>query len=180
MANTFELIASYTVTSGGTVGAVDFTSIPSTFTDLCVKWTTRSDNANLFGVDYVYFNGSQTSYATSRVIEGTGSGASSYTQSTVYGANLDSVGNSSTANTFANSELYIPNYAGSGSKSFSIDAVGENNGATAYSQLIAGLWSSSSAINRITFSTSGTSLTGQPSVKYMQNSTFYLYGVKNA
>lgn len=173
------LIASYTVGAGST-GAVDFTSIPSTYTDLCIKWTTRTTNSNLFGVDFIYFNGSQTSYTPARVIEGTGSGRSSYTQSTDYGANLDSIGNSATANTFSNNEMYIPNYAASNNKSFSIDAVGENNGTTAYSQLIAGLWSSSSAINRITFSTSSTSLTGQPSVFYMQYSTFYVYGVKNA
>jgi len=178
MANTFELIASSTVGSGG-VAAVDFTSIPSTFTDLCVKWSARTDNSNIFGYNYVYLNGAQTSYTAARVIEGTGSGVSSYTQATTCAANLDSVGNSSTGSTFENSEMYIPNYAGSNNKSFSIDAVGENNATTAYSQLIAGLWSSSSAINRITFSTSATSLTGG-SPKFMQYSTFYVYGVKNA
>ena len=176
MPNTFTLIASSTVGAGG-IGAVDFTSIPSTYTDLCVKWSARTDNSNIFGFDYVYLNGSQTSYTAARVIEGTGAGVSSFTTATTYGANLDSVGNTSTASTFANSELYIPNYASSNNKSFSIDAVGENNATTAYSQLIAGLWSNSAAINRITFSTSGTSLSGG-TPKYMQHSTFYLYGIK--
>lgn len=175
MPNTMTLINSVTVGAGG-VAAVDFTSIPATYTDLCVKWSARTDNSNIFGFDYVYLNGSQTSYGAARVIEGTGAGVSSYTTSTAYGANLDSVGNTSTASTFANSELYIPNYASSNNKSFSIDAVGENNATTAYSQLIAGLWSNSAAINRITFSTSGTSLSGG-TPKYMQHSTFYLYGI---
>jgi hypothetical protein len=179
MANTMTLIASYTVGLGG-VGAVDFTSIPSTYTDLCVKWSARTSNGNTFGVNNVYLNGSQTSYTGAKVIEGTGSGVSSYTTATTYGANLDSVGNSSTASTFDSSEIYIPNYAGSNNKSFSLDATGENNATTAYSQLIAGQWGSGSAVNRITFSTSTTSLTGQLTVFLMQYSTFYVYGVKNA
>ena len=178
MPNTMTLISSAKVGAGGT-GAVNFTSIPSTYTDLCVKWSARTDNSNIFGYDYVYLNGSQTSYSAARVLEGTGAGVSSFTTSTTYGANLDSVGNTSTASTFANSELYIFNYASSNNKSFSIDAVGENNATTAYSQLISGLWSNSAAINRITFSTSGTSLTGG-TMKYMENSTFYLYGIKNS
>jgi hypothetical protein len=36
MANTFELIASSTVGSGGAAN-IDFTSIPATFTDLCLS-----------------------------------------------------------------------------------------------------------------------------------------------
>jgi hypothetical protein len=178
MANTFELIASTTVGAGG-VSAVDFTSIPSTYTDLCVKVSQRTDNGNIFGYNYIYFNGSQTFYTAARVLEGTGSGVSSYTQATTYAANDDGVGNTSTASTYSSGELYIPNYASSNNKSFSFDTVGENNATTAYSQLIAGLWSNSAAINRITFSTSATSLTGS-SVKYSSQSTFYLYGVKNA
>jgi len=178
MPNTLELITSSTVGALGS-GSVDFTSIPSTFTDLVVKWSARTSNSNLFGFNYIYFNGSQTSYIAADVIEGTGSSVSSYSQATTYAANLDSVGNSSTGSTFENSEMYIPNYASSNNKSFSIDAVGENNGTTAYSQLISGLWSNSAAINRITFSTSATLLTGGIP-QFMQYSTFYVYGVKNA
>jgi hypothetical protein len=178
MANTFELIASNTVGAGG-IASVDFTSIPATFTDLCVKISQRTDNSNIFGFNYMYFNGSQTSYSTARVLEGTGAGVSSYTQATTYAFNDDGVGNTSTGSTFTNGEIYIPNYAGSNNKSFSVDTVGENNATTAYMQLIAGLWSVGSAINRITFSTSATSLTGG-TPKFLANSTFYIYGVKNA
>jgi hypothetical protein len=178
MANTFELITSSTVGALG-AGAVDITGIPSTFTDLVIKWSARTNNSNLFGYNYIYFNGSQTSYTAAKVLEGTGAGVSSYNQATTYAANLDSVGNNATGSTFENSEMYIPNYAGSNNKSFSIDAVGENNGTTAYSQLIAGMWSNSAAINRITFSTSATLLTGGIP-QFMQYSTFYVYGVKNA
>jgi len=178
MANTYTLIASSTVGSGG-VSNIDFTLIPATYTDLLVKYSLRTDNANIFSLTYLYFNGSQTSYTAAKQLEGTGSAASSSSFATTYLYGDDGVGNSSTASTFGNGELYIPNYAGSSNKSTSTDSVGENNATTAYSQLIAGLWGNSAAINRITFSTSGTSLTGS-ATKFVQYSTVYIYGIKNS
>jgi hypothetical protein len=50
-----------------------------------------------------------------------------------------------TANTFGNTEFYIPNYTSSNYKSFSVDGVTENN-ATAAFALYAGLWSNTAAI----------------------------------
>ena len=40
MANTFQLISSTTVGAGG-ASSIDFTSIPSTYTDLVIKWSGR-------------------------------------------------------------------------------------------------------------------------------------------
>jgi hypothetical protein len=59
MANTFELIASSTVGSGGAAN-IDFTSIPATYTDLCLKFicaTTRSALAEDFSFDITTFYG---------------------------------------------------------------------------------------------------------------------------
>ena len=42
MANTFELISSYT--ASGSVASIGFSSIPSTYTDLCIKLSLRSSN----------------------------------------------------------------------------------------------------------------------------------------
>jgi hypothetical protein len=75
-----------------------------------------------------------------------------------------------TASTFSNIEIYIPNYAGSTNKSFSIDAVGENNATAAYAGLVAGLWSTSSAITAI--SIASTTL-------FAEFSTATLYGISN-
>jgi hypothetical protein len=77
-----------------------------------------------------------------------------------------------TASTFNNADLYIPNYAGSNNKSFSIDSVSENNGTAAVASLFAGLWSQTAAITSITL----TSRNGN----FDQYSTAYLYGVNNA
>ena len=173
---TMTKLATYTVPSGG-VAAVDFVNIPQEYTDLKVVFSTRTSNSNVFGFSYVYFNGSQTGYAQ-RVIEGTGASVSSYVQTSTYAFNDDSVGNSSTAQVFGNSDLYIANYSGSTFKNFSVDSGNENNATTAYYQIASGVWSNSAPITRLTFSTSSTSLSGG-SPLYMQHSTFTLYGIKN-
>jgi hypothetical protein len=180
MANTMTLIASATAGSGGTT-AFDFTSIPQTYTDLVLKWSVRQDLGTLAASDFIYFNGSQTSYS-GRGMEGNGGGGSaasfSYTGNWTY-ANVEGNGASSTGSIFANAEIYIPNYAGSSNKSFSSDGVMETNASTAYVSFWTGLWSNTAAINRITISTSATNVTGGAQ-KFLQYSTAYLYGIKNS
>jgi len=169
MPNTFELIASSTVGSGG-ASSIDFTSIPSTYTDLVILGSTRNNESHIYGDVYYQFNGASTN-RTARYVEGSGSVASSATQSSNgVGSNQ---GNSATANTFSNFQIYIPNYAGANNKSSSADGVSENNGTTAYATLTANLWSQTSAINQVTLSTT-------VGYSFQQFSTAYLYGVKNA
>ena len=169
MANTFELIASYTVGSGGTA-SIDFTSIPSTYTDLVLKVSLRGQYADNWMDCYLRFNGSSSSYSD-RVLYGTGSSAASLSES-ASGINLRVEGSTPTANTFASIDAYIPNYLSSNYKSVSADVVTENNGTTAIAQLIAGLWSNTAAINQITLV--------PYSGNWVQYSTAYLYGVSNA
>lgn len=169
MPNTFELIASSTVGAGG-AASIDFTSIPSTYTDLCVVTSLRDNGANVYSLAYIKFNNS-TSNLSSRGVEGNGASATSYVNGTTIYINSAN-GATSTSNTFNNSYIYIPNYAGSTNKSVSVDGVMENNATTAYASLQAGLWSNSAAINQVTlYSTTG---------NWVQYSTAYLYGVKNA
>jgi hypothetical protein len=178
MANTFQLIASSVAGAGGTT-AFDFVSIPSTYTDLLLKWSVRQDLGALAASDFIYINGSQTSYS-GRWLEGTGSSVSSYSYSGNFTyANAEGDGANATANTFANAELYIPNYAGSTNKSMSSDSVMENNATTAYAVLGANFWSNTAAINRVTISTSATNVTGGAQ-KFVQYSSAYLYGIKNS
>jgi hypothetical protein len=168
MANTMTLIASTTLSSAQ--ASLDFTSIPSTFTDLCIKLSVRcSDAANDRQV-FMQYNGSATS-KSSRVLRGSGSAASSYTSTDMETARVDGTG--STASTFSNIEVYIPNYAGSTNKSASSDGVTENNATGAFAELAALLWSNTAAINRVTFTIDGGS-------NFVQYSTAYLYGIKNS
>ncbi len=170
MPNTFELIASSTAGSGGAVN-FDFTSIPSTFTDLCLVVSLRDDVSSIIDGALLRFNGDNTSgnYTAKRLI-GSGSAASSDTNN----LGLFATGATATASTFSNCSAYIPNYAGSTAKSVSIDNVDETNATTQYMGLGAFLWSGTAAINRIT-------ITPETAGKvFVQYSTAYLYGVKNA
>lgn len=165
MANTYIQIASVAVGSGGAAN-IDFTSIPATFTDLLVKVSARVTGATDFNTLSIAFNGS-TSNFTSRILQGDGSSAVSASLTNFSGG----VGGTLlTASTFNNVEIYIPNYAGSNYKSFSSDSVVENNATAARDTLIAGLWSITSAINQITFSSSS---------NFAQYSTASLYGIKS-
>jgi hypothetical protein len=160
MANTYTLIDKATL--GTTASSVTFTAIPSTYTDLLVKVSSRNTSSSQifdFG-----FNGVTTNQS-SIYLNGDGTSATSATY-TLYGR---SVQTGATSNTFSNNEIYIPNYAGSTFKSVSIDAVNENNATGAFSSLVAGLWSSTAAITSITFTAS-----------FDTGSSFYLYGIKNS
>jgi len=169
MANTFELIASSTVGSGG-AASIDFTSIPSIYTDLLLEVSLRGDQASNTDAYLISFNGSSSTFTTRRLY---GNGASAASDNSAAGDYGIANGASTTASTFNNGEIYIPNYAGSTNKSFSVDEVVENNATTGYDVLTAGLWATTSAINRVT-------LTANGSTKFVQYSTAYLYGVKNA
>lgn len=161
MPNTFTLIASSTVGAGG-VASIDFTSIPSTYTDLCLKLSLRpsvTGNSDM----YISFNSSTANF-TGIYLQGNGTTVPSGSLARYIGTAMGQ-----TSSTFTNGEIYIPNYASSNNKSFSVDFVAENNATLAYVNLIAGLWSNSAAITSISV--------GPGSGSIVQNSTAYLYGI---
>jgi hypothetical protein len=167
--NTFTKIASVSV---GLLGAssIDFTSIPSTYTDLCVKLSSRTTRAtNPEDEVYIRFNSSSSGYS-SRSVFGTGAAVSSNTGGTGQINRTWTTANGATSSTFGSMEIYIPNYAGSTNKSVLIDSVSENNGTTAYAVLTAGLWSNSAAITSIT-------LLPEVGPNFVQYSTATLYGI---
>ena len=170
MANTYTLIASNTVGSGG-IAQVDFTSIPATYTDLLVK--TSVNNATILDVVLMRFNSNSSSIYTQKVLRGTGTAAAAFentgwSAATSFG--LSYTGDS--ANNFSNNEYYIPNYAGSNYKSIINDSAHEANLSTAYLVLYSGLFSDTTAITSI-------NLIGKDG-NFAQYSTFYLYGIKNS
>ena len=166
MANTFELIASYTVGSGG-ASSISFTSIPNTWTDIVIKISTRTTGPD--GVTGISMTLNSSALTSGKRVYGNGSATASDT-STFALLTSDAA---NTSNTFGNAEIYIPNYAGSANKSISVDNVSENNATTAFASLSALLWSNTAAITSVTF-------TPASSYNFVQYSTAYLYGVKNA
>lgn len=171
MATTFELIEAVNVGSGGT-SAITFSVIPSTFTDLVMKCSIRDGSSATQNNIIIKINGVTTSQSV-RTLYGEGSGTpASYSDTPFYAPGA--VGNNATSSTFSNIELYIPNYASTSTyKSMSLDTVTENNGTTGWQSLNAGLYASNTAISSITISPNG-------AVNFLQYSTAYLYGVKNA
>jgi hypothetical protein len=169
MANTFELISSYTAT--GSVANISFTSIPATFTDLVLKMSLRSSVTDSSDPYDLVFTLNATSTITSKVLRGNGSVVSS-NSITDRILRAGPVPSNWTANTFSNGEIYIPNYAGSNYKSWSSDAVTENNATSADMSLVAGLTSITAAITSITIAGAAGNL--------VEHSTAYLYGVSNA
>lgn len=172
MANTFVKIASSTVGVGGTT-SVTFSSIPSTYTDLVVKASIRSSGGvNNYSTT---FNGSSSGYSEC-LLYGTGTTVASATSTSASYINwvFNTNESGSTASTFSNCEFYIPNYAESNYKSIYSDNVTENNGTGATAYLNAALWANTAAITSITMALAGTS------VSFVENSTFYLYGIKKS
>jgi hypothetical protein len=162
---TYVEIASVTVGSGG-AATINFASIPATYTDLMLVASVRSNRTPAAYDDIrVSFNNSST--ATAKVLEGSGSSASSFSTSNYIGQ-ADTAGN--TSNTFSSVALYVPNYLSGSAKSYSADTVQEENGTTAYADLVAGLWNDTNAINRVEIYCAVGS--------FVQYSTAYLYGIK--
>lgn len=166
MANTFVKIQTVTVGASG-AATIDFTSIPQTFTDLKIVVSGKTTNASDFDLGYIYFNGNSTGY-TGRRLQGTGSAASSATQTQIQfrttAANVTSV--------FGNAEIYIPNYTSSNNKSVSVDGVSEGNVTSTIQELQAALWSNTAAITQVTlYPNNGT---------WAQYTTATLYGIKSS
>ena len=177
MANTYTLISSVTVGAGG-AASIDFTSIPATYTDLKLVLSLRGNAAQYDDYINLRFNNDSGANYSARNLSAVGGGGvdsrSWSAQTYGYAFQIDAA--NSTANTFGNVEIYIPNYTSSNTKSFSNDGVAEQNGDTwtnRQSSLNAGLWSGTAAINRITLSVGGSTL-------WVQYSTAYLYGIKNS
>jgi hypothetical protein len=166
MAANYVLLEKVTVGAAG-ASSITFNNIPQTgYTDLKIVASMRTSEALGANSIWINFNGSATGFSA-KVLEGSGSAASSYSQAKFVGTYE---GTSYTANTFSNTEIYIPNYTSGNYKSYSADSVTENNGSAAYSELTAGLWSNNAAITSVTlYSGSGGTM--------VQYCTFSLYGL---
>ena len=168
MANTYKLIEAKTL--GSAVSSVTFTSIPQTYTDLNLVCTVRTTRAVIAENIFFTFNGSTSSF-TGRVLFGQGNSGIDNTTTARFAGVAD--GDTAIGSTFSSMSIYIPNYTSSNYKSYSVDKVSEQNGTTAYAELVAGLWSNTAAITNLKFVSAG-------GFNMMQYSTAYLYGISNS
>jgi hypothetical protein len=160
-----------TIQLSQSASSVTFDNIPQTgYTDLKVVVSARAD-ANDGGTaswmsTLIRVNSSST--GTHRFVYGDGSNAASSSNgSTIW---TYTVGSSATANTFGNFELYLPNYASTTqNKSYSVDAVTENNATLSGIWLHAGHVSSNPAVTSLGFAPN--------SGNFVVGSTFSIYGI---
>ena len=165
-ASTYALIQRVTVASP--TATITFSNIPQNFTDLKMVMSLRN-NGTGGGIENTItlsLNGS-TSNFTNQILYGDGTSAGSYSNSSYGGWTAESP---ATANTFANNEIYFPNYTSANYKSYSFDGVVENNAAAGKLSLMAGLWSNTAAITSI-------SITPRSTFNWVQFCTVSLYGV---
>ena len=169
MPSTYTLISSNVLATSA--ASVTFSAIPSTYTDLVVRASIRSDQGSVNTDVLVSYNAvGGTSY--SRIwLQGNGATATSGLTANTSATNVlnSAVGGGATSNTFSNWELYIPSYTASQNKPYGAFAVGENNATTAYILGVAGLFRNTSAISSILLEPGGGN--------FVSGSSFYLYGI---
>ena len=165
---TMTLIAHTELTS--TEANIDFLSIPGTFTDLYLVVSARTNTGGTSEPIGIRPNQS-TSNLTLRLLEGNSSNAISATATYGYIGAANS--SASTASTFSNIAVYIPNYRSSNAKSISSDGVQENNSSSAnaaFQDLAAILWNDTTAISSIR-------LTPNSGGSFVSGSSATLYGI---
>ena len=174
MANTYELISSFTISSPSY--SVTLSAIPQTFTDLKLVFSTRSDYGSAGGSEVeIALNSITSGYSSNMIYSNTGTSVAAASASNpffTWGGGM--VNGATTASIFGSSEIYIPNYSTSLSKSASTDSVTENNGSPIFMQIASHLSTNSAAVNSITL------YAWQSFINFVAGSTFYLYGIKNS
>jgi hypothetical protein len=172
MPSTYTLIKGETIASSA--ASYTFTAIPSTFTDLVLRYSIRSNGTEISNLK---INGSSSAVYSRTRLQGNGSTASSNRDSSQTLINLNNsttYDGGFTSNVFSSGEIYIPSYTVAQNKPISIFNVEENNDTYATTQAFAGLFGDTTAITSLTLQN------GTSTDLFVSGSSFYLYGVKNA
>jgi hypothetical protein len=172
---TYTLISSNVLSSSA--ASVTFSSIPATYTDLVIRYSARGNTGGGSINNYASLKvNSITSNYSETYLYGDGSSASSgrfsASSNWLFGGGWFSEAGG-TANTFSNTEIYVPNYAGSTNKVASNFTAQENNTSSSTQLGVeALLLGNTAAITSLTITPSGAS--------FVSGSSFYLYGISNA
>lgn len=162
-AGTYEAIAS--ITSSGSTAIFDFTSVPSTYTDLVLVFVGTFGGSTNNGQRLRFNNDSGSNYDLTRVYGSAGSGFTSdnSTSNTFIDINYQLAG---TIHTF---QCNIADYANTINRKTVVShyASPANDGTMQQS----GTWRNNSAINRVTL---------DASINFVSGSMATLYGIKRA
>jgi hypothetical protein len=178
MANTYTLIASSTVGSGGAAN-IEFTSISGSYTDLKLVYSLRSDRSGSTRDDCKITINSDTgsNYSGRRVYgaDGVNTASQGFTGTPSDQLFVGAIpASSATSNTFSNSEMYFNNYTiTADKKGVSSDFSYENN--VADNNILgfgAMLW------NNTTNAITSLKIEIISANNFSQHSTAHLYGIK--
>lgn len=172
-ATSFDSIA--TTTLGSANSTITFSSIPSTYKHLQVRYLARSARTTSAGATMlIQFNSDTGNNYAYHILYGDGSTTAAYNGSTTNVMRSYSVASSSSSNTqaYGVGVIDILDY-GSTSKYKTLRHLGgyDRNGSGELN-LASGLWQSTSAITSITLTLA------EATANYETNSTFALYGIK--
>jgi hypothetical protein len=172
MPNTFTKIASYTATSG--VSSFTFSSIPQTYTDLCLKISDQGSRAAFYTNTAIKVNNTTGVYDWKWVRNYAGTTgsflATNDTDLAWYGT-----GSGSNSSYFGNTEIYFPNYANSSYyKGALLENIVEQPSADCFWVVGAYLYKSTNPITSLVIYGSANNYTIQT------GTTATLYGIKNS
>lgn len=174
MANTYELIASYTATTA--VSNITFTSIPATYDDLLLKVSIKVNQNFGYADNYqINFNGDfSTTYTMVLNYANGATAGTSFTQ--LAGMAYVYMPDTAATSLFTNTDFYIPSYRTTNNYKYaSVDGNAPRNSTTNnILHMTTGVWPQASAINSVGIQeyANGLQLTA--------NSSAYLYGIKKS
>lgn len=175
MPATYKLIAESVL--GSDTSTITFDNIPDTYNDLILLISARGTGATSSRTLQLNFNNNTNANTYSGVaLAATGSSISTATQLGTFMSLGAIPAASMTANTFGNTEIYIPNYkSGTVNKQVNAKIVAPtvHSSTALFTRLISGLFNNTTAITRIDLALSG-------SASFVTNSSFSLYGIKNS
>lgn len=168
MPGTYEPIATSSPTSGN---SVTFNSISSSYTDLIIVSSIRTDKTSASSDTYALrFNGDTGSNYSAVIMRGSGSSATSFKSSGTTMFCGEVADNNNTSGIFSPNIVSITNYSNSTTYKTAIIQNGGNN----YLERCAGLWRSTSAINSITL------MMNNSASSFVSGTTITIYGIKAA
>lgn len=172
MAATYTLISSTTLAAQ--TNQVTFSSIPSTYRDLVVRWSVRTAGGATTDSMRIWVNNDvNSSYYTNTYLVGNGSAGGSSARNTnginyIFPWQVNA--NGSTTGFFSNSEFYLANYSQTTQKRGIGVSIRETMDTDNTAIFLANRINYTSVINRIDLNADS---------NFLVSSSFYLYGIKN-
>jgi hypothetical protein len=169
--SSYESIATVTVGSGGS-SSISFSSIPSTFKHLQIRWLGRTTGSGGAQDDFnILFNGGSSSNSNYHRIYGNGSSTGANYYDGVYAGVANTAAETASANIFGVGVIDILDYTNTNKNKVSRSFGGNEQNGSGTVWLYSNLSRSTAAITSI-------SLTPVYGTGFVQYSSFALYGIK--